>query len=218
MNTSAHQTAAYRILSQLGSTALAFDDPYRLGQMPQQATHLQQVFDPEWITGLPLPQAAPGQPTALIDAADFQRDADPAALDRAYAELPRTRLLEDAGARSDGWHSLVAIHLATVIGHRVICTLYQSRHGDRRLGAHEDAWHGIILQLRGAKHWITWPHHREPDQFRTEPGDVLLLPQGLLHDVDTPDHSAHMVFALTQYPLASGHHAESREDGDRQSS
>ncbi|WP_329141217.1 hypothetical protein OG552_28480 [Streptomyces sp. NBC_01476] len=49
-------------------------------------------------------------------------------------------------SQSDGWYSLVALRLAGLLRHRVVCTMYESRAGDRSLGAHDDEWDGVIVR------------------------------------------------------------------------
>ncbi|MGW6459962.1 JmjC domain-containing protein [Streptomyces sp. NPDC055078] len=139
---------------------------------------------------------------------NFQREVTPTAVARAYQERPRTRVYESADARSDGWYGLVALHLARALRHRVICTMYESNTGDSTLGRHHDAWDGVVVQLRGTKHWTLWPDEpRDPLELVTETGDLLLLPHGMEHDVSTPGtpgYSVHAVFAATSHHLGEG--------------
>jgi ribosomal protein L16 Arg81 hydroxylase len=95
------------------------------------------------------------------------------------------------------------LRLAGLLRQRVIATLYESRAGDLNLGAHDDQWDGVIVQIRGAKTWRLWPEtHGQPHELLTRAGDVLLLPQGVTHEVTTPDYSVHLVLAVTDEPLA----------------
>lgn len=140
----------------------------------------------------------PQQTVALTDGAHFHRLTDEGAIAGAYRESPRTRVFESAHARSDGWYSLVALYLANALRREVICTLYASSAGDLTSGRHVDRWDGVILQVRGTKVWRMWPQHGEPYDVATRAGDVLLLPQGVVHEVTTPLASVHAVFAVTQ--------------------
>jgi hypothetical protein len=198
---SARQAAA-DFYTRLSSTVLPRYPPAAGGQ----AAHLQQVFDQGWIAGLPLPTQDKGhdQTVALVDGFDFHRAVDPAAITDSYCARQRTRVYESIHARSDGWFSLVTLHMARLLRHRVICTLYESQAGDRNLGAHEDEWDGLIVQMSGSKSWRLWPQpHGQPYDLRTRVGDVLLLPRGVTHKVATPDYSVHMVLAVTDEPLAA---------------
>ena len=103
--------------------------------------------------------------------------------------------------RSDGWYSLVAMNLARIARCKVVCSMYESRAGDRTLGPHTDSWFGIIVQFRGAKDWKVW-HDSVAENILLSTGDMMLLPEGLEHDVSTPEYSVHLVFALvTSEPL-----------------
>ena len=168
--------------------------------------HLPQVFDKEWMAALPLPtqEKDPDQTVALVDGFAFHRETDEAAIADAYQARQRTRVYESIHARSDGWFSLVTLHMARLLRRRIICTMYESRAGDRNLGAHDDEWDGLIVQMRGSKSWQLWPQpHGQPYELLTQAGDVLLLPRGITHGVDTPDHSVHIVLAVTDEPLAA---------------
>jgi hypothetical protein len=170
------------------------------------AVHLSQVFDREWIAGLPLPtqEKGPDQPVALVDGFDFHRETDEAAIADGYHDRRRTRVYESIDVSSDGWFSLVTLHMARLLRRRVVCTMYESRAGDRNLGAHDDEWDGLIVQMSGSKSWRLWPQpHGQPRELLTRTGDVLLLPKGITHEVDTPDYSVHMVLAVTDEALAA---------------
>ncbi|MFI0721904.1 JmjC domain-containing protein [Streptomyces sp. NPDC021224] len=198
---SARQAAA-DFYTRLSSAVLPRYPPTAGGQ----AVHLQQVFNQDWITELPLPtqDKDPDQTVALADGFDFDRAVDPAAITNGYRAWKRTRVYESIHARSDGWFSLATLHLARLLRHRIACTLYESQAGDRNLGAHEDEWDGVIVQMRGSKSWRLWPQpHGQPYDLRTRVGDVLLLPRGVTHQVETPDYSVHMVLAVTDEPLAA---------------
>ncbi|MFJ4688284.1 JmjC domain-containing protein [Streptomyces sp. NPDC088789] len=151
------------------------------------------------ITDLDLP-AETDHPVTLVGDTGIQRPTrDTAAAE--YARRPRTRVHENAGART-GWAALTAAHLARLSRRHVQCSLYESRTGDQTLGRHDDDWDSLIVHLHGEKHWTLWTHpDTEPAQVVTRPGDVLALPRGVPHDVATPGRSVHAVFALTTQPL-----------------
>ncbi|MEV8333872.1 JmjC domain-containing protein [Streptomyces niveus] len=170
--------------------------------------HLPAAFEEQWIASLPLPveDRPPGQTVALVDNDGFQREMNEEAIAGAYARRPRTRVLESIHSRSDGWYSLVALHLARLLRRRVVCTLYESQAGNDNLGRHHDQWDGLIMQMRGVKTWRLWGEQdtQQPlEQLLTRTGDVLLLPRGMSHEVETPDDSVHLVFAVTGEPLAA---------------
>ncbi|MGA5703059.1 hypothetical protein [Peterkaempfera bronchialis] len=189
--------AAFAFLARLGSALV----PQYRGR-PGRAVHIPQVFEAPWITGMALPLAerrAPSQTVALVDGTEFHRETDEAAVARAYQERRRTRVYESIDALSDGWYSLVVPHLAKLLRVRVICTMYESHAADSSIGAHHDGWYGAIVQMRGAKHWTIWSDaDSDPREVLTQAGDVLLLPKGVTHAVDTPDYSVHLVFAITE--------------------
>ncbi len=63
------------------------------------------------------------------------------------------------------------------------------------------------MQQLGAKAWLLGEGADKPDATPTlilNPGDVLLLPRGVLHDVKTPDYSVHIGIAfITDEKLAT---------------
>jgi hypothetical protein len=177
--------SAFTVHTRLSSAVLP-----RYPLATSMAVHLPQVFDKEWMAALPLPtqEKDPDQTVALVDGFDFYRETDEAAIADAYQARRRTRVYESIHARSDGWFSLVTLHMARLLRRRIICTMYESRAGDRNLGPHEDEWDGLIVQMRGSKSWRLWPHpHEQPHELLTQTGDLLLLPRGITHEVDTPD-------------------------------
>ncbi|MFE9686807.1 JmjC domain-containing protein [Streptomyces sp. NPDC006285] len=159
------------------------------------------MFTPSWIEGIPLPLGdgkTAGQTVALADEEGFERGTRAGDLARAYQERPRTRVYESLNVRSDGWFSLVSLHLAGLLRRHVVCTAYESHSGDSNLGAHVDRWLGLIVQMRGAKQWrLGTAEDGPPDTFVMRAGDVLVLPEHVTHDVSTPAHSVHLVFAVT---------------------
>ncbi|MFI0772574.1 hypothetical protein ACH4TQ_48120 [Streptomyces sp. NPDC021218] len=195
------QEVAFSFLGRLGTAVWP-----RLAA--SQPVHIQRAFDAAWIEGLSLPlgeEKAASQTVALIDGMDFHRQSDKDAVAHAYQERQRTRVYESLNVRSDGWFSTVTLRLTAMRRHQVICTAYESHAGDRNLGAHDDEWLGVITQMRGAKRWLVWPGETgAPEEIVTRVGDVLILPQGVKHEVSTPDspgYSVHLVFAMTDEPV-----------------
>ncbi|MDO0927293.1 cupin domain-containing protein [Streptomyces sp. TG1A-8] len=174
----------------------------------ERLAYAEGVFDAAWIGGVPLPMAdekPAGQTVALVDGLDFQRTTSVDDVERAYQDRPRTQVYESLDVRSDTWISLVSLHLTGMLRRRVICTAYASRAGDRTLDAHDDQWLGVIVQMQGAKRWLIRPaRDSRPTEVFTRVGDVLILPQGMTHEVQTPDvpgHSVHLLFAVTDQPV-----------------
>jgi hypothetical protein len=198
MGACSHQEAAFNFLGRFGPVVW----PRLEASRP---VHVQRVFDATWIESVSLPlaeQKAVGQTVALVDGMDFQRKSDKGAVARAYRERKRTRVYESMDVRSDGWFSVVTLQLATMIRRCVICTAYESHAGDRNLGAHDDEWLGVIVQMRGAKRWLVWPRNTDvPKEIVTRAGDVLIMPQGVKHEVSTPHYSVHLLFAITDEPV-----------------
>ncbi|MGW0885896.1 JmjC domain-containing protein [Streptomyces sp. NPDC002671] len=192
-----HATAA-TFLARLATAALP-----GIRLTPHRLRHVSGAFDPAWIERLPLPVAdthPPSQTVALADGTAFTRvSAEDVAQER--LDQPRTQVYESVNVRSDGWFSIATLHLVGMLRRDVICTAYESHTGDHTLGAHDDAWLGVIVQMRGAKRWRIWPTAQgDPDEIVLRSGDVLILPQGMKHQVSTPDdpgYSIHMVFAIT---------------------
>ncbi|ASQ94460.1 cupin domain-containing protein [Streptomyces sp. 11-1-2] len=201
MGALAHQEVGFRFLGRLGPAVWP-----RL--TASQPVHVQQVFDAAWIESVFLPlaeQKATGQTVALVDGLDFHRRSHRDAVARAYQERQRTRVYESLDVRSDGWFSTVTLQLTAMMHRHVVCSAYESHAGDRNLGAHDDEWLGVIIQMRGAKHWLVWPEATgAAEEIVTRVGDVLILPQGVKHEVSTPDlpgYSVHLVFAITDEPV-----------------
>lgn len=197
-------STASTVLGVLGWAAMP-----RIWAAPDRPSHVR-AFDAAWIEQVPVPVAGsrmPGQTVALIDGTDFHRTDDPGAVAQGYRDRPRTRVYESLDVRSDGWHSLVSLHLAGMLRRQVICTAYESQAGDRNLGAHDDAWLGVVVQMRGAKAWRVWPTRAsDPVEVVMRSGDVLIVPKGMTHEVSTPPnpgHSLHLLFALTEKPIST---------------
>jgi hypothetical protein len=176
----------------------------------RESRHFAGAYDGGWLSGLPVPSGPvpSGQPVALLDERDeFDRYTDQSALDAAYARQPRTKVYEDINRYRDGcWSALAARHLGRLSGcdMQVICSVFESRHGDQSLGGHFDTWYGAIVQLAGAKKWHVGPSVLVPGAppgppVLTRAGDILLLPKGLPHTTATPrepGHSVHLTFAI----------------------
>jgi hypothetical protein len=202
----AYYQAASTVLARLGPLVVP---AHRTRDGTRIIRHIPAVFAPPWAAGLPLPVDGrqESQTVALADRGRMQREADHGAIEAAYRDRPRTQVYESIHARSDGWYGLVALHLAGLLRRRVVCTLYESRQDDRSLGAHDDAWWGVIMHMRGAKTWRLWPTGCGPYEITTRAGDVLLLPRGVTHEVTTPGgpgfpgHSVHLVYAVTDEPI-----------------
>ncbi len=177
----------------------------------RKCRHFPRAYDASWLAALPLPigeDRLAGQPVALLDERDdFDRHLDGRALSEAYAGRPRTQVYESINRDSEGtWYSLAARHLGR-LAHcelQVVCSVFASRYGDESLGGHWDAWYGAIVQMRGAKVWqigerLLRDTGQATQEVTTEAGDILLLPKGLPHAVQTPadpGHSVHLAFAI----------------------
>lgn len=185
--------------------------------LPRVHRHFPGAYDPGTLAALPLPAGAhrpQEQPVALLDDQDaFERHANDGALASAYARCPRTRVYEDiACAQQGAWYALAAQHLGRLTGTRlqVVCSVFESRHGDHSLGVHWDAWYGAIVQMSGAKTWrigesLLNGAEPPPSEVTTTAGDILLLPHGLPHAVTTPalpGHSVHLAFAIHRQDIA----------------
>ncbi|MFK0284227.1 JmjC domain-containing protein [Streptomyces sp. NPDC090499] len=199
MDATQHRKLAGQVLARLSSALLPRWQPSGM-----QFAHIPSAFDAPWAAGLPLPSAADVQgPVTLIDKSEFQRETDGDVLADAYSSRPRTRVLESLHTRSGGWHALTTLHLSGLLRRRISCSVFESAPQDRTSGRHFDDWDGVIVQMRGAKRWHLWPSPDSPCrlQLTTRPGDVLLLPRGLRHEVTTPQHSIHVLLAITNRPL-----------------
>jgi len=183
---------------------------------PDQYVHYPGALDPDWVQRLPVPigeAQPPGASVALLEKgkdAEFERPPTPSALHAAYRARPRTRVHEDIGRDDpDAWYSVAAGHLGRMAACdlAVTASLFCSRAGDVTFGAHVDAWVGVILQLRGAKIWEIGEALLGGDGpvavVMTRPGDVLLIPKYMPHQVDTPRDpgtSLHLAFAVHRDP------------------
>jgi Cupin superfamily protein len=178
--------------------------------------HYPGAADRALLDALPLPAAArlpAGQPVALLDGTGrgFERLSDPDLLCIAYRELPRTLVFEDIGyGDPDGWPALACSHLTRLTRSAlpVVCTVYASAHGDETMGAHRDAWLGAVVQVSGVKEWrlgegLLGAGHGPAAVVTMRPGDILVVPWGMPHDVTTPQdpgYSMHLAFAIGRLP------------------
>jgi len=166
----------------------------------QDHHHLRGVFDPEWLQTLPLPigENRPiKQTVSLGKDMHFERHSDEADLQGAYELERRTKIYEAVESRSGGWSAEATRYLMKLAGCDVVCSVYESRAEDKNLGPHRDRWYGAIVQILGAKAWqLGEDVGGEEPTVVAEAGDVLIVPQGLYHDVSTPDYSVHMTVAM----------------------
>jgi len=173
--------------------------------------YYRQLFDPARLGSLSLPigENRPESQTVALGGGNvhFERPQGATAIERAYNKQPRTRIYESIHAHSDGWPRLASEYLMRLAGCQVACTVYESSAGDGTLGPHFDKWYGAVVQMDGEKAWYLGDEATERASAPTltmQTGDVLLLPEGLMHDVATPDYSVHLgVAILTDKPLAS---------------
>jgi hypothetical protein len=166
--------------------------------------HYASAYDPAWLATLPLPIEDPSQPVDLVEGGHFERHDNAPELHEAYHRKPRTRIYVGLH-QSTPWVTRVAEHLTrlTRSAPHVMATAYASNSTDATIGAHRDAWDGAIIQLVGSKTWQLGPGLLHPghaiEHVTTNPGDILILPDGLPHAVTTPldpGHSLHLVFAI----------------------
>lgn len=172
--------------------------------------HFPAAVGPSLLSSLTVPSSGslpPGQPAMLVTAehGTAERHAGTASLQAAYRQRHRTRVLEDIGCGGTGWAGAVASWLTRLSGGApVTAAVYESECGDETFGPHRDGWLGVVVQAHGAKTWrigegVLDPGAPEAAQVITRPGDVLLLPRAMPHDVSTPadpGHSVHVAFAV----------------------
>lgn len=174
--------------------ALRSADPH------QRPMHFSGALDRDLLEQARLPigtDRTNSQTVALVDAERFERHSADSSIDGGYQHRPRTKVYEGVETRSNGWYSVAALQLARLARCRVVCTMYESRSGDLNIGAHVDEWFGAIVQMRGSKEWSIPPQSGQPAMgFTSEPGDFLLMPPHVQHEVSTPERSTHVVFAF----------------------
>lgn len=166
----------------------------------QDYHHLPGVFDPDWLQTLPLPigdNRPAHQPVSLGKGMKLERFSDEADVREAYGRERRTKVYVGVESRSGGWLAEATRYLMKLANCDVVCTVYESRVGDKTLGAHKDGWYGVIVQVRGAKAWqLGGDAGKEGPTLLAEAGDVLIVPEDLCHDVSTPDYSVHLTVAM----------------------
>lgn len=168
--------------------------------------HFERVVDPEFLAGLVLPigdRRPDEQAVTLVERDGSWRPMhDVEEIDSAYAERPRTRTYVSLEIGGYGPYALAALLLSGLARCRVVCTPYESDAGDATIGEHGDQWYGIAVQVEGEKHWMINDPAGRPTKVPMRPGDVLLVPRQARHNVVTPAHSVHVLYAvLTHEPL-----------------
>lgn len=174
----------------------------------RHAVILRHRIPLEWLAELALPtrsEIPEGQSVTLGFSAPA-RYTDRAELTGAYRENPRTWVFENAH-HNIAWLSLAASYLARLSGSKleVLAAVFDSLAQDEAPGAHTDEWFSVIVQMDGAKTWTINPGDSQ-QQLTTHAGDVLLLPEGLVHATATPDepgHSRHIQFSLCRHTIYS---------------
>jgi len=191
-------------VGRLWTLVVANDGPRPQATLPSVC---RGVFDEELLAAFDLPIDAKrhvGQSVALATVDGLTRPETDMLLRGEYTRSPRTRVYESFGANSDGWFSIAQLLLARLARCAVVATIYQSVRSDQTLGMHHDRWYGVITQIRGSKTWYLEPPNTPASKVDLYPGDVLLLPQGVWHDVTTQEESVHLLFALDiNRPLSS---------------
>ena len=174
-------------------------------------THVRGLFDPAWLARLTTPtrEVIPEGLSVTLGGGGFERYPDHAAMLAAYMHRPRTWIFERTH-HAIPWISLAAAYLGRLSASplEVLATVFDSRPHEHAPGPHTDQWYSVIVQFDGAKHWTigTGPEHQ---QLTTEPGDLLLIPEGLAHATTTPltpGYSRHLTIGLcrhTQYARAA---------------
>jgi hypothetical protein len=170
------------------------------------------AFAPEWLAALRAPtigSRSAEQAVALARADDFDRYPTPEQVDASYEVCPRTYVFESVHG-CYAWALLASRWLGALAGGlSVLATIYDSRSGDEHLDAHWDAWCGAVVQLSGAKKWIIGGGLLSGDpqnisSLTMYPGDVMILPDGVPHLVETPadpGHSRHLVLTVRRREL-----------------
>jgi len=190
--------SAVRLASRLWAKVLE----YHGGPFPQPADpiHLKGMFDPGWLRLLHAPVGTDRPASQTVALADhgitMERHSDAAALAGAYQHQPRTRVYEDTDVRAGGPFAFAGMLLSQLARYRTACSFYESIADDATLGEHRDEWYGIITQLHGRKRWDLSNPSGDRASLEMHPGDVLLLPRLVPHDVSTPEHSLHVVYAV----------------------
>lgn len=155
---------------------------------------VRQLLAPEVAESLDRPwtNAGEGFIVALADGPRLTRFADPEEATAANAGQARTRLYESVHARPGHWPALVASHLASWLDADVLSSVYEAEASDAGLPEHHDAWDNIVLQIEGTKRWVLGGG----EVVVLAPGDVFVVPTGVIHYVRTPTRSVHINFEV----------------------
>jgi hypothetical protein len=176
------------------------------GPRVNSGTHTlaRRVFDPEWLAALALPSRENIPEHQLVTLADgtFTRYPDTASMLADYERVPRTWIFERA-QRVIPWLDLTTDYLGRLSASplEVLAAVFDSRTGEKAPMLHCDEWHSVIVQFDGAKQWTIGAGPAQ-QQLTTEPGDVLLLPEGLAHAASTPDdpgYSRHVTLGVCRH-------------------
>lgn len=142
---------------------------------------------------------------ALADGPYLTRFDDPDKAKSANDHRGRTRLYESVHTRAGEWPAVVASHLAAWLGADVLSSVYEAEASDTGLPEHHDAWNNIVLQIEGAKSWII----NGESEVVLSPGDVLVVPTGVMHYVRTPTYSVHINFEVVNSEVVAAYLRES---------
>lgn len=149
----------------------------------------------------PWTTAGKGFIVALTDESHMSRFDDPSEALSENADRPRTRLYESVHTRAGQWPAVVASHLASWLDADVLSSVYEAEASDAGLPEHHDAWDNIVLQIEGTKRW----RFGGGVDVVLHPGDVLLVPTGVMHYVRTPTHSVHINFEVVDSAVVSAY-------------
>lgn len=153
----------------------------RRALLPDAERLVQTSLLSSWTSG--------GRSVALVADHTIER-VEGSALDRAMDSRPRTRVLEGLQSDRGSWAAFASAHLARISRRRVSISLYESDIGDASSGWHHDQFDGVVVQVRGSKTW-----QFDSGRVTTLPGDVMAIPFGVGHAVETPFHSSHLLVA-----------------------
>lgn len=171
------------------------------GPRPAHGDHgvFPGVFSPDWLAEFELPtrQIRPVGQGVALGGDGFSRFESEAALLAGYGDRPRTWVFERV-QESVPWLNLAAGYLTTLSESKVGVgvAVYDSHAVDQPSAAHWDQWYSAVVQVEGAK---VWRIGADGCRVTTRPGDVLLMPEGLVHAVSTPvdpGYSRHLVFNI----------------------
>lgn len=128
---------------------------------------------------------------ALFSGPQVERTTDRVEASEKYHRKPRTRLYESVHTRRGEWPAVIASQLAAWLDADVLSSVYEAEANDAALPEHHDAWHNIVLQLEGSKRW-----RFTDEEVTLWPGDVLIVPTGVMHLVRTDSRSVHINFEV----------------------